>query len=370
MSPRTPPSPAPATARQVDHVRDGATRCHVLLDDEHTRIEHFERGGEGGTLVVTFDPLQYLWERPPFGHEFLRRQALDVVAVRKKAEHFYQPLSREAFEAAVTPVAARYERVFSYGSSLGAYAALYFGRDEPWTVIASSPRNSTHPVFGDPGWQRRSPFRHQRFDARAAARCNAVIIYDPRDAIDRRYIEAEVLPQFPSAEVMRVPYAGHPANQFLGDVGFVAPFVRGMLAGQPRPTLDRRGTRAHSATYHQVLALACLQHGHVAWADALVRRAVALQPQRMLVQRTLGMVRLATRDWAEAAAALEAALAIDPHDPMTQSLLARARRGAGDDRQPDTTAARAGPRPGSAWAARARAWLGAAKRRLAGWRRR
>jgi hypothetical protein len=314
----------------VDHVRDGASASTVLLDDEHTRIEHFHRGGEGGTLVVTFDPLLYLWTRPPFGHEFLRKQALDVVAVRKKAENFYQPLSREAFEAVVGPVAARYARVVSYGSSLGAYAALYFGRDEPWTVIASSPRNSTHPVYGAKVWQRQAAFLHQRFTTDTLPRCEAIVIYDPRDAIDQRYLAGEVLPQFPQAQVMRVPFSGHPSNQVLGEMGFIAPFVRAVIAGvapSERPQLDRRARRTRSHSYFQVLALACLQHGHVAWADALIGRALALNTSHMLVLRTLGMVRLAQRRWADAVVALEQALAAAPADPLTASLLKKARDG-------------------------------------------
>lgn len=301
----------------------------VLLDDEHMRIELLARGGDTGALAITFDPLLYLWTKPPFGHEFLQKQGLDVVTVRKKAENFYQPLSREAFEAAVVPVAARYARVVAYGSSLGAYAALYFCRDQPWTVIASSPRVSVHPVFGAKAWQQRGQWRHQRFRADEPARCHAVILYDPYDPIDRRYLDGEVLPQFPRAEVVRVPFAGHPANQFLADIGYIAPYVRAVLAGNEPPPLQRRAHRSRSATYHQVLALLCVQRGHVGWADALVQRALALNPKGMLAQRTLGLVRLAQRRWDEAAAALEQALAVDPHDPYTLALLRRAQ--AGDD---------------------------------------
>lgn len=314
----------------VDHVRDGASASTVLLDDEHTRIEHFHRGGEGGTLVVTFDPLLYLWTRPPFGHEFLRKQALDVVAVRKKAENFYQPLSREAFEAAVGPVAARYARVVSYGSSLGAYAALYFGRDEPWTVIASSPRNSSHPVYGAQVWQRQTKFLHEPFSSAAKPRCRATILFDPYDIIDRRYMNGEVLPQFPQAEVMRVPFSGHPANQVLSEMGFIAPFVRAVIADLPAPSiprLDRRASRVRSHSYFQVLALTSLRHGHVAWADRLTDRALALSPTNMLALRTRGMVRLAQQRWDDAVPPLEAALAASPADPMTQSLLKKARAG-------------------------------------------
>jgi hypothetical protein len=314
----------------------------VLLDDEHVRIEHWQRGSEGGTLAVTFDPLLYLCDKPPFGHEFFARQTIDVVSVRKKAEHFYQPLSRAAFQAALAPLTRRYARVVCYGSSLGAYAALYFARDLPWTVIASSPRVSVHPVYGAEVWQQRCAFRHERFRRDAPARCDAIIFYDPRDAIDRRYMEGEVLPQFPRAQVVRVPFAGHPANQFLGDIGYIAPYVRAVVAGTERPALQRRAQRARSAMYHQVLALTCVQHGHVAWADSLVQRALALDPRRMLAHRTLGLVHLAQQRWGEAHAALQTALAFDPLDPYTVALFDKAR---------------AGPLPPPAEPASAGAWL-------------
>jgi len=299
----------------------------VLLDDEHVRIEHWQRGSEGGPLVVTFDPLLYLWTKPPFGHEFIDKQHFDTIAVRKKAENFYQPLSRAAFEAAVVPVARQYERVVSYGSSLGAYAALYFSRDQPWTVIASSPRVSAHPVFGAQLWQQRSSFQHERFAPGIPVRCDAVIFFDPRDAIDRRYMQGEVLPQFERAQVVRIPFAGHPANQFLGDIGYIAPYVRAVLAGTEPPVLRRRENRSRSATYHQVLALLCVQRGHLEWAETLVQRSLELAPKRMLAHRTLGMVRLAQHRFDEAQAALETALDVDPLDPYTISLLKKARAG-------------------------------------------
>jgi tetratricopeptide (TPR) repeat protein len=299
----------------------------LLFDDEHTCIEHLQRGGQDAALVITFDPLLYLIIKPPFGYEFLNKQGLDVVAVRKKSENFYQPLTRADFEAAVTPVAKRYARVFGYGSSLGAYAALYFCRDQPWTVIASSPRVSVHPVFGHQAWQQRCEWQHERFDTTTTPRCHAIIIYDPYDAIDRRYLQGEVLPQFAQADVVRLPFAGHPANNFLADIGYIAPYVRALLAGTTPPPLRRRDLRTRSATYFQVLALLCLQRGHVDWADALIQRAMALNPNRLLVQRTLGLVRLAQRRWTEAESAIRSALAVNPQDPYTIALLEQARAG-------------------------------------------
>jgi hypothetical protein len=197
-------------------------------------------------------------------------------------------------------------------------------------VVASSPRNSTHPVYGAKAWQKTSPFQHEPFSTATVPRCHAIILFDPRDTIDRRYLEGEVLPQFAGADVRRVPFSGHPSNQVLSEVGFIAPFVRAVLAGQPRsawPVLDRRAQRTKSAAYFQVLALLAVQRRHVAWADALVARSLVLKPRSMLALRTQGMVRLAQKRWAEAESVLESALALDPKDPLTISLLAHARRG-------------------------------------------
>jgi tetratricopeptide (TPR) repeat protein len=317
----------PASARKPGQATAARQVLRVLLDDEHTRITYQRRWPASDTLVVTFDPILMSWRQPAYGHTLLGKLPLDVVAVRKKQEHFYQPLSRAAFEAAVAPVAARYRRVVAYGSSLGAYAALYFARDMDWTVIASSPRVSAHPVYGVERWQRLAPFRHERFAPSQDPRCRAIVLYDPRDRMDRSYIEGEILPAFPQAQVHRVPYSGHPTNQFLGDVRFIAPFVRAVLSDESRPVLDRRAVRERSPNYFQVLAQACLEHGHVGWADALVGRSIALHPGRLAAHRTRAMVKLAQGDLAQAAASANAALALDPDDALAQSLLRDAMAG-------------------------------------------
>jgi tetratricopeptide (TPR) repeat protein len=296
----------------------------VLLEDEQIRIDHFCAPRRSRTLVITFDPLLFLAQRPHFGQDFLRRLGVDIVAVRKKTENFYQPLARAAFVDAVGPLLQRYQRVVAYGSSLGAYAALYFCRDLDCEVIASSPRVSVHPRYGSKVWQRQVAFRHEPFDPRAAVRCRAIVVYDPKEPLDRRFMEGEVLPQFSRALVLRVPYSGHPSNHFLSEIGFIAPFVRAVIAGTAHPPLDRR-QRVRSATYFQVVAALCAQRGKLRWADALIERSLALNARNMLAHRTLGQIRLHQRRWVDAAAALEAALALSPDDPLTRTLLAQAR---------------------------------------------
>jgi tetratricopeptide (TPR) repeat protein len=310
---------------QSDRTEDRPDRT-VLYEDGDTLIEYIERNSVADTLVVSFDPIRHLHDRTPFANGLLLPMGLDAVAVRKKVEHLYQALDRETFAAAVSPVAARYQRVVAYGSSLGAYAALYFVQDFAWTVIASSPRVSAHPVYGVDPWRQSVPFRHARFDGTRPAACAAIILYDPRDPRDRAYVEREVLPRFPAAEVIRIPFGGHPVNNFLAEIGFIAPFVRAVLTAGPRPGWRRREGRSASPSYFQVLAQTCLEHGHVAAADHLIERSLALNPNRAQAHLTRGMIKLARHDRVEARASLERVLAIDPSNATAPILLREASR--------------------------------------------
>lgn len=323
----------PVTPAKTDPGND-SDLCEVLLEDEHTRIEwHHRPGDESRPLLITFDPLMYLWPKPAFGLDFLQRQGVQVIAVRRKTEHFYQPLTREAFATAVRPVLDGHTRVLAYGSSLGAYAALYYAHDLDAEVIALSPRVSVHPVFGSKAWQPRAAFQHEPFEGQGAPRCRAVIAYDPYEAIDRRFIDEGLRPHFHGARFLRIPFTGHPTTQFLSDIGHLAPWIRAVVAGRPEPILDRRAQRRKSTTYYQVLADLCARRGRVAVADVLIERSLALRERHMLAHRTRGLVKTLQGDWEQAIASLERALEFDPNDPLTRSMAENAQRGLAEARQ-------------------------------------
>jgi predicted Zn-dependent protease len=119
-----------------------------------------------------------------------------------------------------------------------------------------------------------------------------VIFYDPHDAQDRHYVDEALRPAFPRARFIAIPYAGHPANQFLGEIGFIAPYMRAVVAAGTEPMPDRR-LKAKSSMYHQVLAEACLAHRKPRWALALATRSLELNPRMELAYRTLGEAELA-----------------------------------------------------------------------------
>ncbi len=296
----------------------------TLFDDAALNIEHHRAAAAADTLVICFDPLLQLWPTPGFGVEFLGRCGVDVISVRKKSEHFYQTLSRERFDRSVLPVAERYAHVWAYGSSLGAYAALYFAQNHRWQVLALSPRVSVHPTHGSPDWQARQEFLHEPLGLHGPANCQARLFYDPTDVIDRAYVRDEVLPAFPQIEIVRVPFAGHPVTQMLVEMGFLGSYLRALMGLGAMPVFDRRQGRRRSAGYLHNLALRGLERGHLSWPLELLDEALRILPNYMLAHRTRGRLLLNRGEPQAARQALLSALERAPDDLWTVKLLARA----------------------------------------------
>lgn len=313
---------APASAPATAGTAPAPATLDVLLDDGVLRIEHHRHAVRTETVVVAFDPLLVSPPERPYAVDFLLKAGVDVISVRKHAEHFYQPLSRDGFDALLGPTLAHYRRRLAYGSSLGAYAVLYYCRDGYDHVVASSPRVSAHPRHGVPDWQGLAAFQHEAFDPDHPAGSDATVFYDPHDPQDRHFIDDELRLGWPGANWVRVPYAGHPANQFLAEIGFIAPFVRALVRGAEPPRLDRRLKR-RSGMYHHVLAEACLRHGKPHWAQALATRALQLSPRLLLARRTLGSVALALGRLDEAESHLRAFAERYPRDGIAHTGLQR-----------------------------------------------
>ncbi|MGO4409339.1 MULTISPECIES: tetratricopeptide repeat protein [unclassified Brevundimonas] len=202
--------------------------------------------GDAGRWVVTFDNygLGPGFNRPGFGEAFLRQSGVSAIHVMGRREDWYQyPEMAEAM-AAVRRATAGADRVMTYGSSMGAYAALRFadaaGAD---AVLAISPQYSVDPakVPFETRWLQdgRSIAFRPEIEGRLSCACRPVIVYDATGDDERqvRLIAAEI-----KADLIGLRYIHHPATTFLQEMALLGPLVFDVLAGD----LDVEAFRAEA----------------------------------------------------------------------------------------------------------------------------
>src|SRR5699024_955617 len=190
-------------------------------------------------VIVTFDAINMVWEGPSFGFRLLSKEDLDIIAIRKRTEQTYQQdLSQEDFVRVVKPLLNGYKDKMSYGFSLGAYQTLYYSSLLNCRILAMAPRLSIHPTYG----RRKIIPKFKMLQNEEMPKNNTIkpiIVYDPKNALDNKYIMEGILPYFPNTQLIELPYAGHSIAPYLKDTGQLKDFVYKFINGET-PVFERR----------------------------------------------------------------------------------------------------------------------------------
>ena len=199
-------------------------------------------------------------DRPGFGESFLRDRSIDAILVINRTNVWYQyPELPEALRV-IRDFTEHYPLVFTYGSSMGGYAAIRFAEAVgATTAIAISPQYSVSPqvVPFDKRWRaiaRRIDFCQERAYP-GSERIEPLVFYDPKDA-DARHFEL-ILQAYPRTTGVRLWHAGHPAGAYLSDTGVLTTAIAAVLDGQfDAPAFERtaRARRRMSGQYLFTLA--------------------------------------------------------------------------------------------------------------------
>ncbi|MGE5271135.1 MAG: hypothetical protein ACM3JG_15850 [Thiohalocapsa sp.] len=194
-------------------------------------------GGFGSErLVVTFLPFNEAGRRESegFGERFFATRGVDAIHVIPVDNSWYQYPELPAAAALVKRIAAGYRRVITYGSSMGAYAAIRFGGlVGAADALALSPQFSIDPRVAP--FEARWPGEAASIDYVLERRFpppfvkRAFIVYDPHSS-DHAHVEL----YRPSTPLVELPVinAGHLATWILSDLGLLERLVFGVLAGQ------------------------------------------------------------------------------------------------------------------------------------------
>ncbi len=190
-----------------------------------------------------------------FGGELLLRNGFDVVAFKSAKNLWYQNLSAETIkeiERFINDSSIIYLNRVSYGSSMGAYAAIQFSRAlKIDIVLALSPQFEIDQPY-DQRWQslaQQIDFQY-RIDSNAISdTCKYFVAYDPKNE-DRLHIQklSTLIDKHHLIEI-RTPYSGHPSTTYLFETGLIQNIALSVLQHATFDHSSIRTNRKHSKTY-------------------------------------------------------------------------------------------------------------------------
>ena len=283
--------------------------------------------------VVTFDSFtdHRTLDRPGFGQAFLCSRSIDAIHVLSRENDWYQyPETADAM-AAVQAVTQGYKRVLTYGSSMGAYAAIRLaGLAGAHAALALSPQFTIDPAVAPFEYRWEEPSRRFRpvWDRTLPYPVldQAYIAYDPDD-LDAKHLA--LFDQHLRFTHLRLPGAGHPVSGFLADLGM----LEGLVLQACQGGIDVAGVQAEAWDARerspQYFAIRATRVKERAEKIELLQRAVSVAPGNPDMRCRLGVQLGKAGRFEDADAAHRASLKIAPGHPnllLHYSYTARAQR--------------------------------------------
>jgi tetratricopeptide (TPR) repeat protein len=252
----------------------------VLYASENLLVRAVPTPDEG-RWVVTFDHYRNDGglERSGFGEDFLQTSGISAIHFLCRGNDWYQYEDIQAACAAARRRISAASWVVTYGSSMGAYAALRFADAVgAHAVLALAPQYSVDPskVPWELRWLQHGATIRWRPEVDGLIRCMAktYVVFDPTGD-DLRHvlrIEEDVV-----VHRIAIPHGGHPVTTYLADTNLIQPLLLSVLAGEDAIEFMRsaRNARKKSSFYLAELARAQPQQRPRA-AMVLARKAVGI----------------------------------------------------------------------------------------------
>jgi len=236
-------------------------------------ITYHKNAQQTDNVVISFGGLPSKKTSRGFGSVFLLKQGYDHIFVAQEEGSQYQELPLEDFVKAVGPYLED-KRVFTYGSSLGAYAALYYGGAINAKVIASAPKNSAHRFMRKKKYAH-IQFKHKDLENVPRSETPPLILFDPFREEETDFIEKWVTPAYPDAYLMRFPYAGHTVLNTMQQSGKLKQFIKEYI--EENRILDIELLQDNSYIWNAEKGRRLSKLGYATEAKSYYRRSLELQ---------------------------------------------------------------------------------------------
>ncbi len=318
----------------------------LFRDDDLLVRDH--RGHGGRACVITFDSFTDVMtlERLAFGETLLEHERIDAIHVLSRDNRWYQYDTMIAAAATIRAATAGYDRVITYGSSMGGYAALRLaGAVGANFCLALSPQYSID--WTRVRWERRWAASSRTFcdvwerSLPPPPLADAWIIYDPL-LRDRRHVELLQREGFGFAKI-DIPGGGHPISSFLAETGLLRPAIMDVIAGQFDPAAFRFAALSKLPGSAQVLLAESSRapKSRIGKRLALLQRAADIAPDNPIVLSRLAVEFAWAGRTHDALDLHRRALALQPDQPTLLMHLSCSLELAGDVAQAHATMERA-----------------------------
>lgn len=208
----------------------GKRDVKILYEEEDSyRIIDCNTKLNSDTLFITFGKVSSNVDHIPFAYPFLTNSGFKHLHIAQRKRSSYQKLSYETLEKLLSSIVSKYKYVFTYGVSLGGYAAIYYSGAFNAKAIAASPRLPIHPLnlaYKDILWEPNSEwdeteYCHKSLIEVPRSKYDPLIIYDNLDQIDGNYVNKEVLKVYPGSILKHVESSGHGSLKKLSEAGIL-----------------------------------------------------------------------------------------------------------------------------------------------------
>ena len=298
----------------------GGVEQHTLAQAEGFKITYYEQKKRSNKLVITFDSINSGISSEGFGTQFVLKNGYDAIFVAQKARTQYQELSIDQFHGAVKDVIGSKD-VFTYGSSLGGYCALYYGGCVDATIIAAAPKNSALPEFLRPEFK--GLLKHPPIADVPRSSKNPVVLYDPYRAADDKMVKQYVLPAYPGTRIVELPFAGHTVLRPMLNAGVLKSFILNIVENDLviPVKLEKAGDKTSVAFRHLLEEGGyLLRTGAITEARDLLLKAISLD-QSTKAYRVLVRALIEAGDTREAMTHATRGLDLFPGDEVLLELL-------------------------------------------------
>ncbi|WP_249869255.1 CapA family protein [Oceanobacillus saliphilus] len=183
----------------------------ILAKNENFKITHYaSKANESNKCVITFGEIDSTLDDEGSAKKLIMSEGMDYIYVAQKRYTQYQLLSAEEFKNIVSDSLTDKD-VYTYGSSLGGYCAIYYGGAVDANILALSPRIPAHPVINDLMGKRfkNNGFYHAEINDIKTTSNKVCIFYDKSNYIDNYFINIFLKVAYPQAYYYHVENAGH-----------------------------------------------------------------------------------------------------------------------------------------------------------------